>query len=79
VPKNFLINYSDADGDFVNLENEEDFLMMIEECENMKSVKMQVKENPNGSFVKPEEPKEPVEDKPGVEEDSYFLDVLRNL
>jgi len=79
VPKNFLIIYYDTEGDFVTLTSEEDFSIMLEECENMKSVKIQVKENPNGSFEKVVEPKEPVEDKPAPEEDSYFLDVLRNL
>lgn len=80
VPKNFLIVYSDSDGDFVTLITEEDFSIMLEECESMKSVKMQVKENPNGSFEKVVvEPKEPIEDKPAQEEDSYFLDVLKNL
>jgi len=54
VPKSFLIIYYDTEGDFVTLESEEDFSIMLEECENMKSVKIQVKENPNGSFEKVE-------------------------
>jgi len=52
VPKNFLIVYYDTEGDFETLKSEEDFSIMLEECENMKSVKIQVKENPNGSFEK---------------------------
>ena len=46
VNENFHTIYTDSDGDEVSLCTEDDFSIMLEECEDMKSIRLDVKENP---------------------------------